>query len=456
MKHYCKLLLFLSITIIAFYSCHSLGKISIQVAAPSKNPISSDIQNIAILNRSLNINFTNVQGYAIDKILISNKSFEKTFFDSIAADTAIKVAANAIFASQRFDVVIPMELNILRRDSLNLSEPLDSAVINQLCKDFKVDGILILESFSEKINGDMNWKESNYFQNLFSGVINLNYNLEWRLYQKQQSSPVFSFAVKDVIYWDSGRSYHSPREAYEKLPTIKDALIGGGIASGLDAANQICPKWVDEMRCYFITGNKEIDAAIPLIEENRWDEAKDHWTKYSSASNPSLRSKIEFNLALTEEMTGNMDLAVEWVNKSLKSKYSREAEDYLFNLSRCPINQNRYYYTTGNQEIDAAVPLIKLNNWDEATKILMKYISVPNKQLQSKIEFNLALTEEMKGNIDLAVKWGAKSLKSNNSLSTKKYLKELRQLSRQNNFVNYSYYYEPQSMIPWTLGGREE
>jgi hypothetical protein len=99
-------------------------------------------------------------------------------------------------------------------------------------------------------------------------------------------------------------------------------------------ADNISPKWQDENRKYYITGNKEIDTAIPLIKENKWEEAAEIWMKYSSVSSKSLRSKVEFNLALAAEMTGDIDLAIDWAFKSYKTKYSRIADLYLNYLNQ--------------------------------------------------------------------------------------------------------------------------
>jgi tetratricopeptide (TPR) repeat protein len=449
-----------SLTVIALYSCTSMGTIAIQVSFPSKHSISPNIQSIAILNRSITTDFFNSQNYSIEKRLIANKRFEMACFDSTASDTAITAAAKSLYNSQRFDVVVPLERNILRYDDESILEPLDSASVNQLCKTFKVDAILVLESFSEKVNGEIYPRERNNFNYLFTGVINLDYKLVWRLYQIRQEPSVRSYVVSDEIFWDSGSFNSTPKEAFDKLPTVKDALIGGGIAAGQDIADSISLKWVNETRNYYITRNEKIDAAIPLIKQNKWDEALEIWKNYSLEPSNSLRSKIEYNLALASEMCGDIDSAIEWAGKSLKSKYSRNAEDYLFNLSRRPINQNRYCYTTGIPEIDAAVSLIKLNKWDEAAGIWLKYLSVSDKILQCKIEYNLALTEEMRGNINLAVKWATESLKTNNSLNTKKYLLELKQISRSRRVVKYSNDRtssdSDSNIIPWSSDGREE
>lgn len=334
MKYCINKVLFFSITLIAFYSCNTLGKISIQVSVPPKYPISPDIQSIAILNRSLTPKFADFDRDSLEKVLVKHDlALDTIFLDSVASDTAIQVTAKAIFESQRFDVVVPKERNIVREDNGGILNPLDMSYISDICKEFNVNGVLVLENFSEKIFTDFSTRRFNVgyqtgrYIKEYDGVINLSYKLGWRLYQPQLNPSVLRFEISDTIFWES--SDYSLKMMYNKLPSIKEALIGGGIASGQDMADKITPTWRDEIRRYYITGNKEIDAAIPLIKENKWEEAAEIWMKYSKVSPNSMRSKVEYNLALAAEMAGDIDLAIEWGIKSYKTKYSREAELYL-------------------------------------------------------------------------------------------------------------------------------
>lgn len=331
--------LYFSIILIVFYSCNSLGKISIQVSVPPKYPVSPEIQSVAILNRSLTRNFNNLERDSLEKILVKSElSLDTVFLDSVASDTAIQVAAKALFDSQRFDVVVPSERNIIRNDNGNMLNPLNTYYIDDLCKDYNVNGVLVLEDFSERVFTDFTTRrfnvgyESARFIKEYNGIINISYNLTWRLYQPHLTPSVLRYETNDTIFWDS--SDYSLRAMYDKLPSIKEALIGGGIASGLDIAGKITPTWKDEIRKYYITGNKEIDAAIPMIKMNKWEEAAEIWMKYSTVSSISLRSKVEFNLALAAEMNGDLDLAIDWGIKSYKTRYSREAELYLKYLDR--------------------------------------------------------------------------------------------------------------------------
>ena len=325
---------------VALLSCSSVGKIAIQTSIPPKYPVSSEIQSIAVLNRSINLNFTNLTRDSLEKILIKNELFLDTLvMDSVAADTSIQVAAKALFESGRFDVVVPKQRNIYRNDRGELLNPLDKSFINDICKDFNVDAVLVLESFTEKLSSKL--KVSKYPVGFEQGVslgqygynstIDVAYNLIWRLYQPQLNPAILRYDVRDTVYWDAFD--YSINDMYKSMPSVKEALIGGGIASGIEMSEYISPKWKDEIRYYFITGKKEIDAAIPFIKQDKWEEAATLWRKYASVPSKTLRSKIEYNLALASEMTGNLELAIEWAVKSYETNYSKRAESYIRYLS---------------------------------------------------------------------------------------------------------------------------
>ncbi len=318
-------------------SCSSLKNIGIEVAVQPEYPIGEDVQSLVLLNRSSTKQFTNTNIDSLEKVLVNNKMvLDAVFQDSIAADTTIQVAARALYESGRFDVVVPKERNIIRTDNDEILKPLDINFINEVCADFKVDGVLILESFVEQL-------KTKYGTNIISGSIDYNsttdvtYFSEWRLYRPNNLKPVIRFQVGDSIFW--GDINYSFENVYKQMPRTKEALIGGGIAAGLKMSGYICPKWVNQTRFYYLTGKNEIDAAVPLIKNNKWDEAAAIWEKYAVNSSKTVRSKVEFNLAVASEMAGDLDLAIEWGIKSYKTRYTKTIEVYLKALDKKKITQ---------------------------------------------------------------------------------------------------------------------
>jgi len=325
---YVKCLLFIYLGFVLF-SCSSIKNIEIQVATLPEYPIADDVQSLVLLNRSMNMQFSNIPTDSLEKILIKRRmSLEAVFRDSSASDTTIRVAAQALFNSGRFDVVIPNEPNIARYGYDDLDNPLDSSTINNICKEYNVDAVLILESFAEKLATKYFFKpEYGSYGNVYSANTDIGYIAQWRLYRSGNQQSAYRFQVRDSIFWQN--SSHSLPELYEQMPRTKEALIGGGIASGLKMAEFISPNWVNQQRQYFVTRKKEIDVAIPFAKENKWEEAAAIWSKYTQIKSKRIRSEVEFNLALAAEMEGNLELAIEWGLKSFKTSYSLAAENYL-------------------------------------------------------------------------------------------------------------------------------
>ena len=319
------------------FSCSSLKKIGIEEAVQPEYPIGEDIQSLVLLNRSMTNRFTNIKSDSLEKILVRNKMLMDTVFqDSIAADTVIQVAAQELFESGRFDVVVPVERNVVRTDSEELAKPLNIKFINEICSDFKADGVLVLESFAEQLKTKYGYL---IIANEFSATTDIYYFSEWRLYRPHELKPVIRFQVGDTIFWNSSSYTTLVQDIYKQMPRTKDALIGGGIASGIKIAGYISPKWVAKTRYYYLTGKNEIDAAVKLIKENKWEEGAAIWEKYALNPSKTIKSKVEFNLALAAEMTGDLDLAIEWGLKSFKSRYTKTIEDYLKALDNKRIAQ---------------------------------------------------------------------------------------------------------------------
>ncbi len=330
-NQYVKWLLFIYLGFVLF-SCSSIKNIEIQVAALPEYPIADDVQSLVLLNRSVNMQFSNIPTDSLEKILINRRmSLEAVFRDSTAADTVIRVAAQALFNSGRFDVVIPKEPSIIRYDHDDIASALDSSTINNICKEYNVDAVLILESFAEKLATKYYFKpEYGSYENVYSATSDVGYDAQWRFYRSGNHQSPYRFQVRDSIFWQN--SSHSIPELYEQMPRTKEALIGGGIASGVKMAEFISPGWLNQSRHYFVTGKKEIDSAIPYLQENKWEEAALIWSKFAMIKSKRIRSEVEFNIALAAEMAGNLELAIEWGLKSFKTNYSQAAEVYLRNL----------------------------------------------------------------------------------------------------------------------------
>jgi hypothetical protein len=318
--------------LVLFTSCVSMEKISIQVSVPPKRAIPEGIQSITLMNRSMTSAFSDLNPDSLENFLIRKKlSLDSIFLDSLASDTTLKAMGNSLFESGRFDVVIPVRRNLPNNTSSYKDPlpPLTLVQVKQICNEFKTDALLCLENFNEKVN--TSFKVESYSLDAdakeYSAYVQVAYHSRWKLYQPADKLLAANFEVKDTIFWE--RYGRSLQETYENLPLVKEALIAGAIENGENLANYISPGWKPEERSYFVTNDKNADEAVNLLKKNDWKGAREIWMKYSTSTSVGFRSKIEYNLALAAEMNGELNEAIEWAKKSVHSKYSKVAEDYV-------------------------------------------------------------------------------------------------------------------------------
>ena len=325
------------VLLVILSSCVSTGRISIQVSVPAKRSLPNEIQSIVLMNRSMTPEFSDLNQDSLENLFIRKKlKLDKVFLDSIAADTTLQALGNAMYESGRFDLVIPLRRNL---PNINLSNKgqlpsLTLPQVKQICNEFKTDALLILESFSEKVNTSFH-VEAGFSNGVpvkdYNAYVQVAYHSNWKLYQPLEKLMMARFEVNDTIFWE--RDGFTLQETYEKLPTIKEALIDGAIENGENLASYISPSWRPAERIYYITNNKDADKAIDSLKKNDWKAAQDIWMKFSTSASASFRSKIEYNLALASEMDGDLKAAIEWVRKSFQSRYSKAAEDYIRQLN---------------------------------------------------------------------------------------------------------------------------
>ena len=324
----------LSLAILLFLnSCSSLRSFDIQVSKKEQFPLPDNIQSIAILNHAFKQGFTNLITDSLERLWVSKKfAMDTVFCDSLAADTAIQIVAQLLYESGRYDVVIPLQRNISRNDTAFLDQALPTAFITEICHDFNTDAVLVLESFNERLLTTYRSIPHSEQPATKEKMICVVYNTIWRIYEPFENSRIKRYDISDTIFWKSYGLLSLDIDG--NLPFLKKALIIGGINSSNRLARYISPAWVNQSRKYYKTGNKQIDKAIPLIQNNKWDEAAAIWHNFSTVTSKTIKSKVEFNLALASEINGDFDLAIDWGLKSFKTKYSKVKEVYLRTLDQ--------------------------------------------------------------------------------------------------------------------------
>lgn len=331
-----KLQLGLLVLILALSSCASSYKsLVIETAKPASHMLPEDIHSLTLMNRAITSDFQNFNKDSLQQFFFSRGfDFNSVVLDSVAADTTLKALGELLYESGRYDVVIPEERFLERHKKFYLvPDKLDWDEVSSLCQEFNTDALLVIERYYNKIMTGYNvFNGSNGDASYASASIDSKYDVVVKVYDPAKQEIIRQLVVDDTISWRDGG--YSTEKIFDQLPLIKECLIQTGVQAALDLDDKLSPNWVKEDRIFFVINKSDPGQINLLANDNKWQEAYDYWLQYTKSTKKSVKAKAEFNLALASEMLGDIDLAIEWANKSYYTKYMQQTQNYLLTLKK--------------------------------------------------------------------------------------------------------------------------
>jgi hypothetical protein len=324
----------LIILAIFFSSCTSSFKtVYIEVAKPSEYMLPNDVVSLTLMNRGISGEFNNypadsLQGYFYRKAF----DVSAAVLDSVAADTTLKVLGQLLYESGRYEVVIPEERNIRREEAyFKVPLQLDWDYVAEICNKYETDALLVIERYINKII--TNYDKVSY-SDLHFASIDSKYDAVARIYDPAKKEVIKQIIVADTIYW-AEEDYSQQGLFTRKLVPVKQALIETGIQVALDMDAKLSPQWITERRGYFSVKDANSKLLESYIKANDWQKAHDYWQGlYAETDSKSIKSKLEYNLAIASEMLGNINEAAEWAKKSYTTQYRRQTDAYFYQLKK--------------------------------------------------------------------------------------------------------------------------
>jgi hypothetical protein len=142
----------------------------------------------------------------------------------------------------------------------------------------------------------------------------------WTAYDANKIRIINHTTLVDTLFWDGlddQQNYSASR-----IPDKKAALeIAAGIA-GANYSKNFIPNLGKYYRNMLSCNNLDFKKATELASNDNWDKASALWEKYSESTNKQYKKQALFNLALANEMNGNIDAAIELISKALEVKSS--------------------------------------------------------------------------------------------------------------------------------------
>lgn len=136
-----------------------------------------------------------------------------------------------------------------------------------------------------------------------------------RAYLPGRSAPLATVQIVDSVAWE--QSADLAPILNELLPTPEEALRTAGSYLGAKARANFVPHWQRETRWYFSASGALWKEAAAYAANERWEKAEERWNRlWQSAKGWKSQAQAASNLALCEEMKGNLQKAHEWATTS--------------------------------------------------------------------------------------------------------------------------------------------
>jgi hypothetical protein len=324
---------------------------TLQILQPAQLTLPEHISTVAIVDRSKPSN-----GWSnFFEGLITGEEIGQ---DRKSRQTAVDGLTNALTRTPRFQVKSTGIEMTGSKAGGRMPPALDWAEVDKICRDYGANAVVTIESFdsdnsrsaqayteTKKDKTGKNYSVTSYRSKQRTGV-----RIGWRLYDPKSKIIVDEYVTDD--YLERTGSGNTERAALSNLPSQLDVTRDVAYNVGIEYGARIAPIYVNVSRAYYhkAKGFKtEMKQAARYLESRDLEKATYHWKRIIAAAgeNKKAAGRAAYNMAVASEVNGNLDLALEWAQKSWNDYGNKKAREYI-NVIKARKNDAR--------KVDAQMP----------------------------------------------------------------------------------------------------
>lgn len=289
--------------LMSLFSCVSYQKYSMEVFKPGDKNLPDNMKKVALVARNLKYKSDTLQNYqAKNNRLVKDKKI--TTIDSLTITSCFDSLANRLLQQSGFDSVLVLPYNTFPVRRVPEIRPAKADWYKKLAAQTRADGLIVLDMFSCFYSSNSELGTANVVTSNIWSVV----NAEGKLLDR--------FAQIDTLYWDQTDETGTYKKY--KIPDKKSAISLAAGVIGQNYSRRFLPGWTTVSRDIMTTGNSDFQKAANLALKNQWKEATAIWENYLASPNKRYRLVATYNLALSNEMEGNIDRAIELLAESAK------------------------------------------------------------------------------------------------------------------------------------------
>ena len=305
------------LTSIVLTSCATTNKMSLSVKEPALVTLRKDIRKIGILDRSKSVASNRITDQ-FDQIL----SLEGKKLDSLGRIQQVSAVKEMVGQNPAIETVVFInEPNFNNENPVGFGVALDQTTINELCERMNVEAIISLEYFDTDAKAKFNVR--NYQMDgplgtkipMVEQVVSINTQIKsgWRIYDPLYATPIdqSNFSIPIV---NTGRGI-SPMVAFNTVKNRESRVMQECRKIGNTQARRIRPYFIRVSRDYYVSGSERFKIGKRMAQTGNWDGARNQWEKELTNENPKLAGRAHYNMAISSEINGFIDDAINFASK---------------------------------------------------------------------------------------------------------------------------------------------
>jgi len=311
-------------------SCSTTEQVVLHTIEPSPVALPNVITKIGIIDRSVPSDDFKIENQ-VDQYLAA----ENRWLSENGTDAAITGLFDELLKDKRFETVklldsVPIEMKDFGSANLISWESIES-----LCKTYKVDAIFSLAYYDTDTKVSL--RKAPVIQSdlmrrkvqVKGQEITLETLIEngWRIYD-----PVHRQVIDDIVFNDQITSIGKgvdPIQAYKSIGNRRETIISKSRTTGSNYGLRLLPSENSVSRSYYAKGTENFAKANELVIAGDWEGAQELWEIEVENSDSKIRSRSCHNIAVVNERNNNLELALEWTNKSLENHSNKVTLAYL-------------------------------------------------------------------------------------------------------------------------------
>jgi tetratricopeptide (TPR) repeat protein len=311
-----------------------MAQVQVRLLQPADVTLPAEVKRLAVVDRSA----VGDAGEGVLSVVEGIFTNEAILGDREGAEEAVEELLETLAASPRFDAV-PITAGRKAVSSSLFDEELDFETVQRLCEDVGAQALVSLDYFDSDTDSDHDVRRTETTNSKGDKVVRTIHDvsrttevtLSWRVYDASQSG-LLDEQSKISITRTSRGSAATKKAAWAELPDRDDTIESIGEGAGRSYGRRIAPSYVLENRLYYGDKDDRLKDAAGEVKEDRWDQAEALWRRVLDDPDPKLAGRAAYNLALSLELGGLVDEAVDMVNRAVELLDNDQARRYRATL----------------------------------------------------------------------------------------------------------------------------